>query len=72
MCKVKEDPENTAAGRPPKDIIGLSRLKLVIGDEDTSTPTPNKEDEVYFPHEYEALYNMEEEKGTDEVIDEEL
>ena len=70
MYKVKEDPENIKAGRPPKGIIGLSRLKIVIGDEDTPTPTPDNEDEVYFPHEYEALYNMEKDKETDEEIDE--
>ena len=70
MYKVKEDPENIKAGRPPKGVIGLSRLKIVIGDEDTPTPTPDEEDEVYFPHEYEALYNMEKDKETDEEIDE--
>ena len=44
------------AGKPPRGIVALSRLKLVVGDEKAAaTPISDEDSGPYFPHEYEAL-----------------
>ena len=51
------------AGRPPKGIVALSRLKLVVGGEKAAAAASDGDSEPYFPHEYEALCDI----GDDEA-----
>ena len=55
------------AGRPPGGIVALSRLKLVVGGEKAAaTPTSDEDSEPYFPHEYEALCDIADDKAESE------
>ena len=55
------------AGKPPRGIVALSRLKLVVGGKKAAIPTSDEDREPYFPHEYEALCDI----GDDEAESEE-
>ena len=63
LYRLKQDPSNMEAGRPPKGIVALSRLKLVVGGEKAAAAASDGDSEPYFPHEYEALCDI----GDDEA-----
>ena len=75
LYRVKADPSFPNNPKPPKGIIGLSRMKLVNSrdnnlqqdsndnEEDRIETSPDQsqnddQDSVNFPHEYEALFDM--------------